>query len=210
MSASYAQTARTTPSRHAERAAYDEATVHDVLDSAVIGHLAYVADERPRLLPMLFVRMGHTVFLHASTGAHPARLTARRGGLAAVFETTIVDGLVLARSAFSHSANYRSVVAHGDLSLVTEPERKDEVLRALLDKLVPGRAADARPHRAGGDHRQPGRAAVAPLRLGADARAAGRGDPGRAGLRRAAPGLRGGSSGRAGRVRRVSPTRGSG
>jgi hypothetical protein len=145
MSASYAQRPRTTPSRHAERAAYDEATVHDVLDSAVIGHLAYVADERPYLLPMLFVRVGRTVFLHASTGAHPARLTARRGQLAAVFEATIVDGLVLARSAFSHSANYRSVVAHGDLTLVTEPGQKDTVLRALLDKLVPGRVDDARP-----------------------------------------------------------------
>ena len=145
MTATYTQSPRTTPSRHSERAAYDESTVHGVLDAAFLGHLAYVCDGRPRILPMLFVRVGHSVFLHSSTGAHPARLIARTGALPAAFEATIVDGLVLARSAFSHSANYRSVIAHGELTLVSGPGRKDEVLRALLDKLVPGRASEARP-----------------------------------------------------------------
>lgn len=142
---SYAETGLTTPSRHAERARHDAATVHGILDAALIGHLAYVVDGRPFLLPMLYVRIGSRLYLHSSTGAHPARLVARSGRLSVAFEVTIVDGLVLARSAFSHSANYRSVVAHGDLVLEPDPERKDEVLKAFVDKVVPGRASDARP-----------------------------------------------------------------
>jgi nitroimidazol reductase NimA-like FMN-containing flavoprotein (pyridoxamine 5'-phosphate oxidase superfamily) len=134
----------TTPSRHAERASFDAAVVHPILDEALIGHLAFVDRGLPHILPMLFVRSGGSVYLHASTGAHPARIAARKGSLAVTFEVTLVDALVLARSAFSHSANYRCVVAHGTVSLVGEPERKDAILRALMDKLVPGRADDAR------------------------------------------------------------------
>jgi nitroimidazol reductase NimA-like FMN-containing flavoprotein (pyridoxamine 5'-phosphate oxidase superfamily) len=134
----------TTPSRHAERAAFDADVVHGILDEALIGHLAFVADGRPQVLPLLFVRIGGSIYIHGSTGAHPARLVVREGRLEVGFEVTLVDGLVLARSAFSHSANYRSVVAHGELTLVGEVVRKEAVLRALMDKLVPGRADDAR------------------------------------------------------------------
>jgi len=140
----YESTRTTLPSRHAERAAFDADVVHSILDEALIGHLAFVDRGSPHVLPMLFVRSGASVFVHSSTGAHPARLAARAGSLAVSFEVTLVDALVLARSAFSHSANYRSVVAHGEMTLVAEPARKDTILRALMDKLVPGRSDDAR------------------------------------------------------------------
>lgn len=140
----YHPTPATTPSRLAERARYDAETVHAILDEALIGHLAFVADDRPQLLPMLFVRCGSTLYLHGSTGQHPARMAARRGGLDVAFEVTLVDALVLARSAFHHSANYRAVVAHGRATVVADEDEKRRVLDELMDKLVPGRVGDAR------------------------------------------------------------------
>lgn len=137
----------TTPSRHKERASWDEGVVNAILDEALVGHLAFVEDGRPHILPLLFVRVGRAVFLHGSTGAHFARLVKGGRSLPVSFEVTLLDGLVLARSAFSHSANYRCVIAHGDARLVREEGRKLEVLDALMDKLVPGRLADARPPR---------------------------------------------------------------
>jgi nitroimidazol reductase NimA-like FMN-containing flavoprotein (pyridoxamine 5'-phosphate oxidase superfamily) len=140
----YYQQVTTTPSRHAERATYDEDVVHAILDEALLGHLGFVADGRPQVLPLLFVRVGSTLYLHSSTGAKPARMAARLKAIEVCFEVTLVDGLVLARSAFSHSANYRSVIAHGPASLVGAAAEKDAVLTALMDKLLPGRSADAR------------------------------------------------------------------
>jgi nitroimidazol reductase NimA-like FMN-containing flavoprotein (pyridoxamine 5'-phosphate oxidase superfamily) len=140
----YEATQATTPSRHAERATHDEHMIHSILDEALIGHLAFADDGLPQILPLLFVRVGNSVYLHGSTGAHFARMAARRGPLAVSFEATLVDALVLARSAFSHSANYRCVIAHGMASIVQDPAHKEAVLAALMDKLVPGRNSDAR------------------------------------------------------------------
>lgn len=140
----YEPTPATTPSRHSERAVHDREMIHSILDEALIGHLAFVIDGAPHVLPLLFVRVEDSVFLHGSTGAHFARVAGKGGGLQVCFEATLVDGLVLARSAFSHSANYRSVVAHGEASLVRDEDQKELVLLALMDKLVPGRKADAR------------------------------------------------------------------
>jgi uncharacterized protein len=140
----YEQRRETTPSRHPERASFDEALIDAVLDEALVGHLAFVADNLPQVLPLLFVRLGRTLFVHGSTGAHFARMAARQKSLLVSFEVTLVDGLVLARSAFNHSANYRCVIAHGTARLVTDAERKAAVLDALLDKLVPGRRAEVR------------------------------------------------------------------
>ncbi len=134
----------TTPSRHKERASWDDHVVDSILDEAIIGHLAFVDDGRPQVLPMLFVRVGTSVYLHGSTGAHFARLAKGGRRLPVSFEVTLIDGLVLARSAFSHSANYRCVVAHGEAVLVPEEARKEAALAALMDKLVPGRNDEAR------------------------------------------------------------------
>lgn len=141
----YRRTPSTTPSRYPERARYDQETVHSILDECLVGHLGFVADGRPQVLPMLFVREGSSLFLHGSTGAHPARMAARGRGLDVCFEATLVDGLVLARSTFNHSVNYRTVVVHGTAALVSDPSEKRRVLDLLVSKVVPGRAADARP-----------------------------------------------------------------
>ncbi len=142
---SYPLTGSNQMSRHPERAHYEVETVHAILDAGMIAHVAFVADERPQVLPMLYVRCGELLYLHGSTGARLARMAARRQSLAVSVEVTLVDALVLARSTFSHSANYRSVVAHGDARLVRDPARKAEVLEAMVEHLVPGRSADARP-----------------------------------------------------------------
>ncbi|MGA2804133.1 MAG: pyridoxamine 5'-phosphate oxidase family protein [Acidimicrobiales bacterium] len=139
----YKPTSASTPSRHPDRASYDAATVHEILDAALICHVGFVADDRPQVLPMTFVRIGSAVYLHASTGAHMARMAVRRGGLEVALEVSIVDALVFARAGFNHSLNYRSVVAHGMATLVDD-EAKKASLDALLEKLAPGRSLDVR------------------------------------------------------------------
>ncbi|MGD0982941.1 MAG: pyridoxamine 5'-phosphate oxidase family protein [Acidimicrobiales bacterium] len=139
----YNPTSDTTPSRHPERVSYDAAMVHEILDEALTCHVGFIADDRPQVLPMTFVRMGSTVYLHASTGARMARMAARRGGLEVALEVSVVDALVFARAGFNHSLNYRSVVAHGTATLV-EDDAKKKSLDALMDKLAPGRSGDVR------------------------------------------------------------------
>jgi RimJ/RimL family protein N-acetyltransferase/nitroimidazol reductase NimA-like FMN-containing flavoprotein (pyridoxamine 5'-phosphate oxidase superfamily) len=141
----FPRTDRTTPSRLRDRASYERATAHAILDEAYHCHLAFTVDGEPRVLPTLYVRVGDTLFLHGSTGSRP--LLAARGpdGLAVCVSVTQLDGLVFARSQFHHSANYRSVVIHGRATLVTAEADKRRVLTALLDRLAPGRAADSRP-----------------------------------------------------------------
>jgi nitroimidazol reductase NimA-like FMN-containing flavoprotein (pyridoxamine 5'-phosphate oxidase superfamily) len=140
----YAPSEATMPSRHKERASSDEEVINSILDEALIGHLAFIDDGHPLILPLLYVRVDRAVYLHGSTGAHFSRMAARRGPLDVSFEVTLVDALVLARSAFSHSANYRCVIAHGAATIVEDVDRKEAVLVALMDKLVPGRNSDAR------------------------------------------------------------------
>ncbi|MEV4514160.1 bifunctional pyridoxamine 5'-phosphate oxidase family protein/GNAT family N-acetyltransferase [Dactylosporangium sp. NPDC049525] len=127
-----------------ERASYDADLVHAVLDEAYVCHLGFVVDGEPRVLPTLFARVDDTIYLHGSTGSRPL-LAARDGGVPVCVTVTLLDGLVLARSQFHHSANYRSVVAHGTARPVTDPQEREAALAALVDKVVPGRAADSRP-----------------------------------------------------------------
>ncbi len=138
----YRTTERTVPLRYSDRMRYDRDTVHAILDEALIAHLGFVVDGQPRVLPTLFVRVGDTVYVHGSTGSRP--LLAGRTGMDVCVEVTLLDGLVLARSQFHHSANYRSVVVHGPASLVTDEDEKRRALTALVDKIVTGRAADSR------------------------------------------------------------------
>ena len=139
----YAPTPRTTPTRHAERVGYDRAAAHAVLDEAVVAHVGFVVDGRPVVLPQLHARVGDVLYLHGSTGAR-ALLAAKDGGLDVCVTVTLVDGLVLARSAFSHSINYRSVVVHGTATAVDDAEEKAAALEALVDAVVPGRPAGVR------------------------------------------------------------------
>ncbi|MBZ4014489.1 pyridoxamine 5'-phosphate oxidase family protein [Streptomyces purpurogeneiscleroticus] len=145
-SAVYAPSERTVPTRSAHRAAYDHDTVHSILDAGYVCHLGFVRDGAPVVLPTLYGRVGSRLYLHGSTGSRPLRQTRQAdSGLAVCVTVTHVDGLVLARSAFHHSINYRSVVVHGTAHQVTDPEEKTAALDALVDHVLPGRAADSRP-----------------------------------------------------------------
>lgn len=124
-----------------ERAITDRAAIHAVLDEAFVCHSAYVTDGRPVVLPMLYVRQGERIILHGSTASGIAR--AVRSGSPLSVAVTIVDGLVVARSGFHSSANYRSVVAHGQGELLEGTDR-DEALDRFVEKLFPGRLAEIR------------------------------------------------------------------
>ncbi|MFB7460495.1 pyridoxamine 5'-phosphate oxidase family protein [Streptomyces sp. NPDC056188] len=145
-SAAYAPTDRTVPTRSADRASYDRELVHAILDEGYVCHLGFVRDGAPVVLPTLYARVGERLYVHGSTGSRPLRMAGRTDpGLPVCLTVTHVDGLVLARSAFHHSLNYRSVVVHGTAHQVTDPEEKRAALDALVDHVVPGRSADSRP-----------------------------------------------------------------
>lgn len=144
--AAYTPTDRTVPTRSPDRASYDKELVHAILDEAYVCHLGFVRDGAPVVLPTLFGRVGETLYVHGSTGSRPLRMTGKADpGLPVCLTVTHVDALILARSAFHHSINYRSVVVHGMAYDVTDPEEKRVALDALVDHVVPGRAADSRP-----------------------------------------------------------------
>ncbi|MFD6108496.1 pyridoxamine 5'-phosphate oxidase family protein [Streptomyces yangpuensis] len=142
----YEPTGRTVPSRSRDRARYDRETVHSILDGAYICHLGFVRDGAPVVLPTLFARVGESLYLHGSTGSRPLLAAGRTDpGLPVCVTVTHVDGLVLARSAFHHSLNYRSVVVHGTARQVTDEAECRTALDAMVDAVAPGRSGDVRP-----------------------------------------------------------------
>ncbi|MEV7795283.1 pyridoxamine 5'-phosphate oxidase family protein [Streptomyces sp. NPDC087512] len=142
----YPPTDRTVPTRSPERASYDRELVHAILDEGYVCHLGFVRDGAPVVLPTLYARVGERLYVHGSTGSRPLRMTGTADpGLPVCLTVTHVDALVLARSAFHHSINYRSVVVHGTAYDVTDPEEKRTALDALVDHVVPGRSGDSRP-----------------------------------------------------------------
>jgi nitroimidazol reductase NimA-like FMN-containing flavoprotein (pyridoxamine 5'-phosphate oxidase superfamily) len=153
----YRRTERTRVRRLPERAAYDRATVHAILDEGFLCHLGFVVDGQPHVIPTGYARVGDTLFLHGSTGSR----LGLRPGMDVCVTVTLVDGLVLARSAFHHSMNYRSVMAIGRTRPVTDPGEKEAALRALVEHIVPGRSDEVR----GGDSRELAATAVLALPL---------------------------------------------
>jgi RimJ/RimL family protein N-acetyltransferase/nitroimidazol reductase NimA-like FMN-containing flavoprotein (pyridoxamine 5'-phosphate oxidase superfamily) len=141
----YPQTARTTAKRDRGRITYERATAHAILDEAYFCHLGFVIDGEPRILPTLFARLDETVYLHGSTGSRPLLAARTAEGLPVCVTVTLLDGIVYGRSHFHHSANYRSVVAHGQARLVGDEAEKRRALAALVEKVGPGRYADSRP-----------------------------------------------------------------
>ena|SRR5688572_2182714 len=133
---------RTTVRRRAARGRYDVETVHAVLDEGIVCHVAVADDEGPVVLPTGYVRVGDEVVLHGSAANRLLRLAA--DGRPVCLTVTLLDGLVLTRSAFHHSMNYRSVVAFGRARVV-EGEEKERALAAFVEHMVPGRSAVARP-----------------------------------------------------------------
>ena len=142
----YAPTARTVPTRYRERARYDRATVHGILDEALTCHVGFVGDGGPVVLPTIHARVDETLYLHGSTGSHPMIAAAGApDGLPVCVTATLVDGLVLARSWMHHSLEYRSVVVVGNARPVRDEDEKRRALAAVVDHVAQGRSADSRP-----------------------------------------------------------------
>jgi nitroimidazol reductase NimA-like FMN-containing flavoprotein (pyridoxamine 5'-phosphate oxidase superfamily) len=128
--------------RAPSRADYDRATIDAILDEALIAHLGFAVDGQPYVIPTLHARVGDTVYLHGSAASRMIRTLG--AGAPACLTVTLIDGIVLARSAFHHSMNYRSVVVLGEARLVTDSGETLEALEAFTDGIVPGRWAEVR------------------------------------------------------------------
>jgi nitroimidazol reductase NimA-like FMN-containing flavoprotein (pyridoxamine 5'-phosphate oxidase superfamily) len=138
-----ATTARTRVKRHAERGAYDRPTIYDILDAGLICHVGIVDDEQPFVMPTIHARMGDRLLLHGSPGSRLLRTI--KNGAPLCITVTLLDGLVLARSAMHHSMNFRSVVLLGKGTVIEDEEEKIRALRAISDHIVPGRWTEIRP-----------------------------------------------------------------
>lgn len=124
------------------RARYDRDAIYAILDAGLIAHVGFCTDGQPFVIPMLYARDGETILLHGSVASR--LVDALGAGVPACLSVTHVDGLVLARSHFHHSVNYRSVVAFGRATLIADPDAKIAALARFVDAIVPGRAAEAR------------------------------------------------------------------
>jgi uncharacterized protein len=135
-------TPRTNVKRHPERGAYDRATIDAILDEALICHLGFVVDGQPFVIPTIHARDGDVLYVHGSPGSRMLR-TAKQG-LDICVTATLLDGLVLARSVYNHSMNYRSALVLGRAREVKNREEKLRAMRCVVEHVVPGRWADAR------------------------------------------------------------------
>lgn len=126
-----------------DRGHYDEASIHSILDAAFLCHVSFSIDGQPFTIPTLYGRKGNSLFLHGSSASRALRELQK--GIPACISVAIVDGLVLARSAFHHSINYRSVVAYGTARLVEDPDAKMAALLAVSENVIPGRWDEVRP-----------------------------------------------------------------
>ncbi len=129
--------------RHRERANYERATIHAILDEALICHVGFVADAQPFVLPTTHARIGEQLYLHGAASNH--MLGSLADGQPLCVTVTLIDALVLARSYFRHSMNYRSVVVLGAARRVTDRGEKGRALHALIERVHPGRSALLRP-----------------------------------------------------------------
>jgi nitroimidazol reductase NimA-like FMN-containing flavoprotein (pyridoxamine 5'-phosphate oxidase superfamily) len=142
MNDSITQTERTRLRRLPKRGAFDRETVYSILDEAFICHIGFSVEGQPYVIPTAFGRIENDLYIHGSSASRMLRTLS--GGVEMCFTTTLVDGLVIARSAFHHSINYRSVVVLGNATLVTDLEEKNRGLEAVTNHIVPGRWADVR------------------------------------------------------------------
>ena len=138
----FARTERSTVKRLPARASYDRDLAHSILDEALIAHVGIADGDQAYVIPMMFARCGDDIVLHGSPASRLLRSI--KAGTPVCVTVTHIDGLVLARSAFHHSMNYRSVVVLGVATVVEDLDHKAKVLDALVEHLVPGRTADAR------------------------------------------------------------------
>jgi nitroimidazol reductase NimA-like FMN-containing flavoprotein (pyridoxamine 5'-phosphate oxidase superfamily) len=138
----YRRTERNRVRRLPARASHEQDAVHAILDAALVCHVGFVAGGQPYVIPTLFARVGDAVLLHGSSKSRT--LDALAAGTEVCLTVTLIDGLVLARSAFHHSVNYRSVTVFGRASAIADEEGKLAALRAFTERLYPGRWDEVR------------------------------------------------------------------
>ncbi|MEB3268554.1 MAG: pyridoxamine 5'-phosphate oxidase family protein [Leptolyngbya sp.] len=136
-------TARTQVKRVPQRGNYDRQQVYDILDEGLVCHLGFVASGQPFVIPTAYGRLEDTLYIHGSPASRMLKTLDQ--GVEVCLTVTLLDGLVLARSAFHHSMNYRSVVLFGTATRVDAPDEKLTALKAFTDHVVPGRWAEVRP-----------------------------------------------------------------
>lgn len=138
----FAATEKTTLKRLPKRGEYDRAAVYEILDEAFICHVGFIVEGQPYVIPTGFARIGDKLYIHGSAASRMLRSLAE--GIEVCVTVTLLDGLVLARSAFHHSVNYRSVVALGKATVVEEAQEKFAALRAFTEQVVANRWSEVR------------------------------------------------------------------
>jgi nitroimidazol reductase NimA-like FMN-containing flavoprotein (pyridoxamine 5'-phosphate oxidase superfamily) len=136
------QTPRTTLKRLPQRGHYDRELIEQILDEGFICHVGFAVDGQPFVIPTGYARVGDRLFIHGSQASRMLRTLGQ--GIDVCVTVTLIDGLVLARSAFHHSMNYRSVVVFGNAKVIDDPDEKLAALRALSEHMIPGRWDDVR------------------------------------------------------------------
>jgi len=139
----YAPTELTTLNRRPQRARYDRTWVHNILDAGLICHVGYVLDGQPVVTPTIYWRDGERIYFHGSAASRTIRAAA--DGVRICLTVSHLDGLVVARGAFYHSVNYRSVMVFGTAQLVQDQTEKLAAMRGLIERLYPGRWDEIRP-----------------------------------------------------------------
>jgi nitroimidazol reductase NimA-like FMN-containing flavoprotein (pyridoxamine 5'-phosphate oxidase superfamily) len=142
MSSNSMPTPRTRVVRESDRGVYDRDTINRILDEAFLCHVGFVAEGQPFVIPTSYGRDGDVLYIHGSAASRMLRNLDK--GIPVCATVTLLDGLVLARSVFNHSMNYRSVVILGTATLIDNPEEKFKALRALSEHILPGRWNDSR------------------------------------------------------------------
>jgi nitroimidazol reductase NimA-like FMN-containing flavoprotein (pyridoxamine 5'-phosphate oxidase superfamily) len=142
MSDSYLPTTRTRVTREPNRGVYDRTAIKQILDEGLICHVAFIQDDQPFVVPTSYGRRDEHLYIHGATASRMLRRLNQRVPICVT--VTLLDGLVLARSIFNHSMNYRSVVVLGTAEAVEDPSEKLEALRAIAEHVLPGRWNDAR------------------------------------------------------------------
>lgn len=128
--------------RYVKRKVEDEAVAHAILDQGLVAHVGFVAEGRPMVIPMAYARDGDRLYIH---GARKTRIIAKNPGEPVCLTVTHIDGLVVAKSGFNSSVNYRSCVVHGTARAVTDKAEIDRALWLITDHLLPGRSGEVRP-----------------------------------------------------------------
>jgi nitroimidazol reductase NimA-like FMN-containing flavoprotein (pyridoxamine 5'-phosphate oxidase superfamily) len=136
-------TPRTTHKRVPQRGSHDRELIHAILDEGLVCHVAFVADGQPFVVPTIYARLGERLYLHGAAASR--MLSTLKLGAPVCIEVTLVDGLILARSALHHSMNYRSVMIFGVAQETVDLSEKRQALEAIVEHVVPGRLRETRP-----------------------------------------------------------------